>query len=119
LTSGFIGILPTLTQPCVMWTLIGINPMSLSCNLHLMPCQMSQYSFCVVPGLQVLLVGCWELGEDVKCATWVVVKHFEKFPGLIAQQLTGVNIRPQKRPEWYIYSWRRQSLGVGGKLWSL
>ncbi len=106
LTSGFIGIMPTLTQPCVMWTLIGITPMSWSFNLHLMQCKMCQYSFCLVPGLQVLLVGSWELGDNAKSATWVVVNHFEKFPGLFAQQLTGVNIIPQKRPECYIYSGR-------------
>ncbi len=99
-----IGIMPTLTQPCVMCTLIRINLMSLSFNLHLMQCKLCQYSFCLVPGLQELLVGCWELGDNVKFATWVVVKHFEKFPGLFAQQLTGVNILPQKCPEWYIYS---------------
>ncbi len=32
LTAGFIGIMPPLTQPCIMWTLIQINPMSWSFN---------------------------------------------------------------------------------------
>jgi hypothetical protein len=55
---------------------------------------------------QVLLVGSWELGQNVKCAMWVVRKHFEKFRSLFAQQLIGMNILPPERPEWYIYSWR-------------
>jgi len=116
LTTGFTGIRPILTQPCVMWTLIPINPMSSSFNLHLMPCKMSQYSFCLMPQLEVLLVGCWELGENVKCAMWVVVNHFEKFPTLFAGQLICVNVLPQMSPEWCIYSWRGYSLVVGGKL---
>jgi hypothetical protein len=116
LTTGFTGIRPILTQPCVMWTLIPINPMSSSFNLHLMPCKMSQYSFCLMPQLEVLLVGCWELGENVKCAMWVVVNHFEKFPTLFAGQLICVNVLPQMSPEWCIYSWRGYFLGVGGKL---
>jgi hypothetical protein len=41
-------------------------------NLQLIPCKMCQYSFCLVPGLQVLLVGCWELGDNVKYYWWVV-----------------------------------------------
>ncbi len=32
LTTGFIGIMPILTQSCIMCTLIQINPMSLSFN---------------------------------------------------------------------------------------
>jgi hypothetical protein len=71
LTTGSTAISPTLTQPCVMWTLIRINPMYLSFNLHLMPCKMSQYSFCLMPQLEVLLVGCWELGvSSVQCGWW-------------------------------------------------
>ncbi len=35
LTTGFIGIMPILTQPCIMCTLIQINPMSLSFNFTL------------------------------------------------------------------------------------
>jgi len=84
--------------------------------LHLMPCKMSQYSFCLMPQLEVLLVGCWDLGENVKCPMWVVVKCFEKFPRLFAGQLICVNVLPQMSPEWCIYSWRGYFLWVGGKL---
>jgi hypothetical protein len=69
---------------------------------HSMQCKMCQYSFYLVRGLQVLLVGCgdlgqnvnqvllagcWECGQNVKCAMWVVIKHFEKFPSLFARHL--------------------------------
>ncbi len=116
LTTGSTGITHTLTQPCVMWTLIRINPMSLSFNLHLMPCKMSQYSFCLMPQLEVLLVGCWELGEIVKCAMWVVVKHFEKFPRLFAGQLIRVIVLAHMSPEWCIHSSKGYFFWVGGTL---
>jgi hypothetical protein len=90
--------------------------MSLSFNLHLMRCKMSQNSFCLMPQREVLLVGCWELGEKVKCAMWVVVKHFEKFRKLFAGQLKCVNVLLRMSPECCIYSWRGYFLWVGGKL---
>ncbi len=45
-------------------------------------------------------------GENVKCAMWVVVKHFEKFPRLFAGQLICVNVLPHMSPEWCMYSQR-------------
>jgi hypothetical protein len=50
LTAGFTGIRPTLTQPCIMWTLIRINPMSLSFN-----------SWCRVRCLNTPSAWCWRL----------------------------------------------------------
>jgi hypothetical protein len=66
--------------------------------------------------LEVLLVGCWELGENVNCAMWVVVKHFEKFPRLFAGQLICVNVLPPLSPEWCIYSWKGYFLRMEVKL---
>ncbi len=78
-TTRFAGITRTLTQPCVMWTLIRINPMSLSFNLHLMLCKMSQSPSAWCPSLKYYwwVVGSW---VRIRVLQWVSIPMGTQYP---------------------------------------